>query len=63
MDRLSIFTKGESEVSISQESTAVITDAVGEVANEVTLLRKGHEAGTWGEEVREMEDVDLESEE
>lgn len=59
MDRLSIFSKGETEVTIAEESSKVITQAVDGVADEVALLRKGHEAMEWEEEVREMEDVDL----
>ncbi len=59
----SIFAKKIVEVKMaSKENNTIdtVVDKLDDVQNELELTRKGHEAATWGEEVADMEDVELE---
>ena len=62
MDKLSIF-GGTSEVSIKSKAGHTIdtvVDGLGDIERELLLTRKGNEVAVYGEEVEEMEDVELE---
>jgi len=61
MDRLSIFPNAMTSVSIAEsEVITTLQDELSDVKRELQLTRKGHEAWTWGEEVEDSEDIDLE---
>ena len=63
MDRLTIFPQATSEVSFKTEESNTIDTVVTrlkDVERELKLTRKGHEAWTWGDEVEDSEDIDLE---
>ena len=63
MDKLSIFGSKSTEVSLASKSNNTvdtIVENLGDIRREQVLLRKGFEAMTWGEEVLDSEDVELE---
>ena len=63
MDSLTRFPQTNIEVSLASEGGNTIDSIVAKLSNierEQILLRKGQEVGIYGEEVKEMEDVELE---
>ena len=63
MDKLSVFTKSETEVSLKSEANNTIDTVVNnltDIDRELKLTRKGNEAFVYGEEIEDSDEVDLE---
>ena len=63
MDKLSIFSKGETTVSLeSKENNTIdtVVEGLGDIERGLELIRRGKEAWDWGQPVEGNDEVDLE---